>query len=91
MGTWYSIFLSSTEGGPGDFCIQLESLSRQLEEVGLIITNILMRRVMVMVTNTARPVMMLTIVHDRIELLGDGGSQYNFVDPLAHQPGDQET
>ena len=68
VGTWYSIFLSSTEGGPGDFCIQLESLSRQLEEVGLIIKNILMRNVMAMVTNTARPVMILTIVHDRIDL-----------------------
>ena len=27
------MFLSSTEGGPADFCVQLESLSRQLEEV----------------------------------------------------------
>ena len=44
-----------------------------------------------MVTNTARPVVMLTIVHDRFDLLGDGGSQHNFVDPLAHQPGDRET
>ena len=87
MGTWYSIFLSSTEGGPGDFCIQLESLSRQLEEVRLIIIDILM----VMVTNTARPVMMSTIVHDRTDPLGDGGSQYNLVDPLAHQPGERET
>ena len=86
MGTWYSIFLSSTEGGPGDFCIQLESLSRQLEEVRLIIIDILM----VMVTNNARPVLMLTIIHDRM-ILGDGGSQYNFVDPLAHQPGERET
>ena len=24
-------------------------------------------------------------------ILGDGGSQYNFVDPLAHQPGERET
>ena len=28
-----SVFLSSTEGGPADFCVQLESLGRQLEEV----------------------------------------------------------
>ena len=32
-GQWYPIYLSSTEGGPGDFCIQLESLSKKLEEV----------------------------------------------------------
>ena len=33
-----------------------------------VIVVMLMRRVMVMVTNITRPVMMLTIVHDRIDL-----------------------
>ena len=32
-GQWYPVYLSATEGGPGDFCIQLESLSKRLEEV----------------------------------------------------------
>ena len=32
-GQWYPVYLSSTEGGPGDFCIQLESLNKKLEEV----------------------------------------------------------
>ena len=32
-GKWYSVYLSSTEGGPADFCIQLESLSKKLEDV----------------------------------------------------------
>ena len=46
---------------------------------------------LVTMTNTSRTVMTAIIVHDVFDLLGDGGSQYNFVDPLAHQPGDQET
>ena len=65
VGTWYSIFLSSTEGGPGDFCIQLESLSRQLEEVRLIIIDILMTMTM---TSTSRTVMVAIIVHDRLHV-----------------------
>jgi len=32
-GKWYPVYLSSTEGGPADFCVQLESLSKRLEEV----------------------------------------------------------
>ena len=32
-GQWYPVYLSSTEGGPGDFCVQLASLASKLEEV----------------------------------------------------------
>ena len=32
-GQWYPVYLSSTEGGPADFCIQLESHNKRLEEV----------------------------------------------------------
>ena len=32
-GQWYPVYLSSTEGGPGDFCVQLASLATKLEEV----------------------------------------------------------
>ena len=38
-GQWYPVYLSSTEGGPGDFCIQLASLAGKLEEVMLAANN----------------------------------------------------
>ena len=44
-GEWYPVYLSSTEGGPGDFCIQLESLSKRLEEVMMAANNTQLRPV----------------------------------------------
>ena len=38
-GQWYPVYLSSTEGGPGDFCIQLASLASKLEEVMVAANN----------------------------------------------------
>ena len=43
IGQWYPVYLSSTEGGPGDFCIQLESLSKKLEEVMMAANNTQLR------------------------------------------------
>ena len=42
-GQWYPVYLSSTEGGPGDFCVQLESHSKRLEEVMVAANNTQLR------------------------------------------------
>ena len=42
-GKWYTVYLSSTEGGPADFCVQLESLSKRLEEVMEVVNSTSLR------------------------------------------------
>jgi len=43
-GKWYSVYLSSTEGGPADFCVQLDSLSKKLDDVMKAINCISLRQ-----------------------------------------------